>query len=232
MNEDRKYLRRRRAVAILSIAALIGFMVLGAAVIGRPLIEFLDEPERFREWAEGGIWGRPALVGIMVLQVIISLIPGGVVELAAGYCYGGIGGAVICLLGAAIGSAIVFMLVRKFGVKLAEAFISREKIMSLSFISDAKRLNMLIFILYLIPGTPKDVFNYFVGLTPIKLSTFLFICVVARTPAILATTVCGDALVNGEYLKAALVFIGTAVCSIGGMLIYRFVFEKRNKKEG
>lgn len=229
MDDDKKYLRRRRTVALVSLAALILFMVLGAVFIGKPLVAFLDDPESFRSWAEDGIWGRPALVGIMVLQVIISLIPGGVVELAAGYCYGGIEGAVICLIGAAIGSAIVFILVRKFGVELAEAFVSREKIASLSFINDSRRLNLLVFILYLIPGTPKDVFNYFIGLTPMNLKTFLIICVVARTPAILATTVCGDALINGEFLKAALVFGVTALCSIGGMLLYRFVMTKKRK---
>lgn len=229
MDGDKKYLRQRRTVAVISVIALVLFMVIGAAVIGEPLVRFLEEPEKFREWAESGHLGELALVGIMVIQVIISLIPGGVVELAAGYCYGGIVGAIICIAGAAIGAAIVFALVRKFGVGLVEAFISREKLNSLSFIRDAKRLNTLVFILYLIPGTPKDLFNYFIGLTPMKFSTFLFICTVARIPAILMTTVCGDALINGQYLKAAIVFTVTALCSIGGMIIYRFVFEKRNK---
>lgn len=227
--EDKTYLKRRRIIAVVSVLSLILFTLIGTAILTKPIVEFLGEPEEFRKWAESGHFGELSLLLIMIVQVIISLIPGGVIELAAGYCYGGIMGALICVAGAAVGGGIVFSLVKKFGTPLAEAFISREKLNSLSFLRDAKKLNSLTFILYLIPGTPKDLFNYFLGLTSMKLSTFLIICTVARIPAILMTTVCGDAIINGEYLKAAAVFTLTALCSIGGMIIYRFVFEKRNK---
>ena len=225
--DDNLYLRRRRIVAVISLVLLIVFLVGGAVLIGRPLVRFLDDPASFRAWADGKPWGRPALVGIMAVQVIISLIPGGVVEIAAGTCCGGFMGGVICLLGAFLGSAIVFALVRRFGVGLAEAFISREKLASLAFLQNTERLTAVLFLLYLIPGTPKDIFNYFVGLTPVNMSRFLLVSTLARAPAIFATTFCGDALIRGEYLTAALVFAVTAVCSVLGFLLYRFYQNKK-----
>lgn len=231
MEDNKDYLRRRRVVSVLSVCLLLLFMILGALIIGRPLVQFLDDPERFRAWADDGPWGRPALVGIMVLQVIISLIPGGVVEIAAGTCYGGLVGGILCLLGAAIGSSIVFLLVRRFGVTLVEAFISREKLASLSFLQNTQRLHRLLFLLYLIPGTPKDVFNYFVGLTSIKLHNFLILSVLARAPAIFATTFCGDALISGDYKKAILVFTVTMLCSALGLLFYHWLTKGQKNSD-
>lgn len=219
--DDNAYRRRRRLVSVLSLLLFVGFLIGGTVLIGKPLVRFLDDPASFRAWAEGSVWGRPALVGIMVVQVIISLIPGGVVEIAAGTCYGGPVGGLLCLLGALLGSAVVFALVRKFGVPLAEAFVSREKIASLFFLQNTARLEAVLFILYLIPGTPKDVFNYFVGLTPVKPGRFLLISTLARAPAIFATTFCGDALFSGDLLRGGIIFAVTAVCSIAGLLLYR-----------
>ncbi len=222
-------MRRRRIVSAVSILCLVLFMVLGAYFIGRPLVRFLDDPDQFRAWADSNPFGRLTLVGIMIVQVIISLIPGGVVEIAAGTCFGGFVGGLLCLLGAAIGSSIVFAAVRRFGPLLVEAFISRGKLQSLSFLQNTSRLHGLLFLLYLIPGTPKDVFNYFVGLTPIKLHNFLLLSILARAPAIFATTFCGDALISGDYPKAILVFSVTMLCSGIGLLFYRRI-SKRNRE--
>ena len=225
--EDEKYIKRRRIVAASSLVIFILLLVACAIFVGIPLVRYLEEPEKFREWTEGNFWGRPAVVGIMILQVIVSLIPGGVVQLAAGYCYGEVEGGILCLIGAVIGSVIVFLFVKKFGVKLAEAFVSREKMMQLKIFQDTKRLNMLVFILYLIPGTPKDVFNYLVGLTPMKLGTFTLINLTARPLAIFMTTVVGNYLLKGEYLTAGVIFAVMMLLTAGGLLLYRYISSRK-----
>lgn len=227
MDEQTLYRRRRRIVAVVSVVLLLALMIAGTLLIGKPLLQFMDDPAGFRSWAEKTPWGRLILAGIMALQVVISLIPGGVVEIAAGTCYGGFVGGLLCLAGAAVGSSLVFLLVRRFGLPLVEAFVSREKIASLSFLQNTDRVYGLLFLLYLIPGTPKDVFNYVVGLLPINLRSFLLLSTLARAPAIFATTFCGDALIAGDYLQAGLVFAATMFCSLAGILFYRWLVKRK-----
>ena len=104
---------------------------------------------------------------------------------------------------------------------MVEAFVSREKIQSLIFLQNTKKLNILIFILFFIPGKPKDLFTYFIGLTPMKLRTFLILSSIARIPSVISSTIGGEALGLQNYTFAIVVFILTAAISGIGLLIYR-----------
>lgn len=171
--DTRRYILRRRAVSLISLGILVSLFVFIAVTVGKPLLNLASDPEHFRAWVESkGMWGRLFLVGIMCLQVVISLIPGEAIEIGAGYAFGAIEGMVWCLIGSAVGSAIIFAFTKVFGLRLVEVFISREKLNSFKFIQNSNRLNFLVSMVYFIPGTPKDLFAYFVGLTPMKLKTF------------------------------------------------------------
>jgi uncharacterized membrane protein YdjX (TVP38/TMEM64 family) len=170
-------------------------------------------------------------VGMMVLQVVVAVIPGEALEIGAGYAFGAWEGLLLCLIGAAIGSAIIFFFVKLLGVKMVEAFISREKINSLKFIKSSRRLNLLMFILFFIPGTPKDLFTYFAGLTPMKLHTFLMISTIARIPSVITSTIGGHALGTQQYVFAAVVFAITIIVSLIGILIYRRISKQEKEKE-
>ncbi len=210
-------------------------MLLSAAVayfIGVPLVRSLEEPSRFRDFiADGGFWGRAAFVGIVILQLFVALIPGGPVQVAAGYAYGWLEGAALCLLGTAIGAACVLLFVRRFGVKAVEAFYSREQINSLGFIRNEKRLDVLIFFLYLIPGTPKDAITYFAGLTRMPVVRFIVLTTLARLPAVVLSTVSGDALVGENYGTAGALFIALCAVSLAGVAAYAWYAKKRKKSD-
>ncbi len=227
-NRDTKdYLKRRRLVSIISLLILIVFFIVVTLTIGKPLLNMLAEPEAFRAWVNSHeIWGRLAFIGMMVLQVVVAIIPGEAMEIGAGYAFGPWEGLLLCLIGAAIGSSIIYAFTRLLGIKMVEAFISREKIYSLKFIHNSKRLNLLIFLLYFIPGTPKDIITYFIGLTPMRLRTFLWISSIARIPSVLTSTMGGDALGTQQYLFAVLVFVVTGAISLIGISIYRRIAKK------
>ena len=91
----------------------------------------------------------------------------------------------------------------------------------MKFLQNTKKLNILIFILFFIPGTPKDLFTYFIGLTPMKLRTFLILSSIARIPSVISSTIGGEALGLQNYTFAIAVFILTAAISGIGLLIYR-----------
>ena len=209
-------------VALLFIAA-VGYLV------GKPMVEFVREPERFRAWVDSsGFVSRVIFVGMVVFQLVIALIPGEPLEMGAGYAFGAVEGTILCIIGCVIGSALVFLFVRRFGVKLVEVFFPREKIRSLRFLQDSRRLNLLTFIVFFIPGTPKDLLSYFIGLTDMKLGTWLFITAVARIPSIVTSTVTGDALGLKDYQFALIAFGVTLLLSLVGILVYRRLSARRH----
>ena len=209
-------------VALLFIAA-VGYLV------GKPMVEFVREPERFRAWVDSsGFMSRVIFVGMVVFQLVIALIPGEPLEMGAGYAFGAVEGTILCIIGCVIGSALVFLFVRRFGVKLVEVFFPREKIRSLRFLQDSRRLNLLTFIVFFIPGTPKDLLSYFIGLTDMKLGTWLFITAVARIPSIVTSTVTGDALGLKNYQFAIIAFGATLLLSLVGILVYRRLSARRH----
>ena len=209
-------------VALIFIAA-VGYLV------GKPMIEFVREPERFRAWVDSsGFVSRVIFVGMVIFQLIIALIPGEPLEMGAGYAFGAVEGTILCIIGCVIGSALVFLFVRRFGVKLVEVFFPREKIRSLRFLQDSRRLNLLTFIVFFIPGTPKDLLSYFIGLTDMKLGTWLLITAVARIPSIVTSTVTGDALGLKDYQFALIAFGVTLALSLVGILVYRRLSARRH----
>ena len=219
----------KKKIYLIAIIVALVFVGVVGYLVGKPMIEFVREPERFRAWVDSsGLWGRVAFVGMVVFQLIIAIIPGEPLEMGAGYAFGAVEGTLLCILGCAIGSALVFLFVRRFGVKLVEVFFSREKIRSLRFLQDSRRLNLLTFIVFFIPGTPKDLLSYFIGLTDMKLGTWLLITGVARIPSIVTSTVTGDALGLQNYQFALIAFGATLLLSLGGILVYRRLSARRH----
>ena len=185
------------------------FLVLSALVCwfaGRPLIRFVREPERFQAWVDAqGVRAPLLFVGMVVLQIVVAIIPGEPLEIAAGYAFGALEGTLLCLIGALVGRVAVFLLVRRFGVRAVEVFF-----------------------LFFLPGTPKDVLCYIVGLTKLPLRSWIIISTIAPIPSIITSTIGGSALGMGRYTFAAAVFGATLAISAAGLLVYRRV-SRRNE---
>ena len=216
----------------ISLAMVAIFLLFCGAVgwfIGRPMVRFASDPEQFRAWVEGfGAWGGIVYALTVFLQVIVALIPGEPLELCGGYAFGAVGGTLWCLVGAVAGSVVVFALVRRFGRALAEVFFSREKLEKLTFLQTSPRRNLLFWVIFTLPGTPKDLLCYFAGLTDMKWKQWLVICSGGRLPAIITSALSGNALGEQNYLTAVIVFGATFALSGLGLLIYRAV-QKRQK---
>lgn len=224
--------KHKKLLSALSIVLFLVFMVVVFYFAGRPMLKLVEDPVSFRKFIENkGILAQISFIGMVFFQVIIAIIPGEPLEIAAGYAFGAIEGTMLSLIGIALGSAAVFMLVKTLGVKLVEVFFPIEKIQSMKFLKDSKKRNTLAFILMLIPGTPKDLLSYFVGLTEMKLSEWLIITTIARIPSVATSTIGGDALGEENYITAVVVFGITAVVSILGILIYNYITKRREKKK-
>ena len=225
-------IRLRKTLSILLLAAIVIVFSLIAYFVGRPLVrEFRESPETFRDYVKShGPLGPLIMIGIMVMQVIVAFIPGEPFELGAGFVFGWFSGALLCLIGAAAASALVFLAVRKWGVKIAELFFSRDKIKSYSFLQNEKKLDLLVFILFLIPGTPKDLLTYVVGLTPMKLTAFLLITTLARIPSVVSSTVTGSLAQKGSYTAAIITYGVTLIVTVICVMWYRRI-SKQEKQQ-
>jgi len=112
-----------------------------------------------------------------------------------------------------------------------EAVFPREKIDALPLLNNEKALNATAFLLFFIPGTPKDLLTYAAGLTKIKVLPWVLLTSVARLPSIITSTVSGSALGTQQYVLAAVVFGLTALLSGAGFLVYRAAEKKRALRE-
>ena len=219
---------------MLSAAAIIIFILLFAALawfVGRPMIRFARQPEQFRSWVDGhGAWGWAAYAAMVFLQVVVAIIPGEPLEIVGGYAFGAWWGTVLCLIGAVLGSVAVFALVRRWGRPLAEVFFPKEKLNKLQFLHSSPKRTALLWLIFTVPGTPKDLLCYFAGLTDMKWSTWLLIATVGRLPSIVTSTVGGGALGDRNYTAAAIAF-GVALAAAGaGYLVYRAVCRRNGQK--
>lgn len=213
------------------LAVLLIFVLIVTILIGKPMIESISEPERFREWVSSyGFLGKLIYVGMVIIQVIFAVIPGEPLEIGGGYAFGALEGTILCLIGITIGSMIVFALVRTIGVMVVEIFYPIEKIRSLKFLQNTERFNVVTYIIFFMPGTPKDLLTYFIGLTDMKWQTWLFITFFSRIPSVLTSTLSGSALGEEKYLTAIIVLIITILLSVMGIVIYHIVCKKHNKQ--
>ena len=233
---ERSHLALKRTVGIILVTVFFGLMILLAVFVGKPLVESIfsgegDAASTFQKIVDSNpVSGRLIYVGIQILQVFIAFIPGEVVEVAGGLAFGAIEGMLLSLIGVAIGSSVIFMLTKTLGMRFVELFVERERINEMKFIRDGRNLEWLVFYVFFIPGTPKDLLTYVVGLTRMKLVPFLIISLVARVPSVLSSTWGGDAIMSGEYTKAIIIFGVALGCSLIGLLMYN-ILKKHNKKK-
>lgn len=179
---------------------------------------------------DAGIWGFLMVLGIQVLQIVFAIIPGEPLEIIAGALYGVWGGTALCLLGVGIGSAIVFALVKKFGMKLVRIWVSEEKLNKLSFLQNRQRLLFTTFLLFFIPGTPKDALTYVAGLTPIKPLTFILVSSIARIPSVVTSVWAGAYLGTGNWLHSAILFGIAGLLAVIGIIVHKKWMQRMEKK--
>lgn len=178
-----------------------------------------------------GPLGVLLLLFLQILQVIVAFIPGEAVQILAGILYGAFGGWAVCVVGTLISSTLIYSLVGKLGMPFVEHMISGKQARRLDFLQENKKADVIMFILFFIPGLPKDVFTYVAPLTKMPLGRFLVISTIARTPALIASTYGGAAWIAGNYGKMALVFIICGALGILGIIFRERILDFLNEKK-
>jgi uncharacterized membrane protein YdjX (TVP38/TMEM64 family) len=210
----------------------IGAMLYVSLKYGRSLIGLVKNPEKLRdEILSYGRWSILALMAAQVVQVVIAFIPGEAVQMMGGYIFGSVMGTVYSLIGITAGAAIVFFIVRITGYPLVRAFVSKRNMERFSFLMENKKGQLAMFVLFLIPGIPKDVLVYIAGLTPIKPGEFFTIFVIARLPALAASCWFGSSLYENNYVMAGIITAVTVILVVISIIKRDKIIEYFNKIE-
>ena len=206
---------------VLILGALFVLLVAGLTVFLFPYVQKLRDPQvqlLVEIWVRKvGVLGWLAMFGVQMLQVVIAFIPGEPVELIAGALYGAAGWLALCTLGCVTASALIFLLSKRLGKSVLDSLFGAEKVKDWKWLYDSRRMELVTFILFLIPGTPKDMLTYVVGVTNMRVGKFLLISSLARIPSVLSSTMIGSSLRQGNWVLTLVVFIITAVVGVVGI---------------
>lgn len=212
--------------AIFRLVGLLAFFALMTLIIVLiwPYLKDVFEPGGVSRLTEeikaSGSVGVLIMLGLQFLQVVVAFVPGEAVQMAAGMVYGPWLGALVIFVGGVLSSAFVFELVHRLGAPFVQAMVPTKYLGRFRKLEETGKLNIVVFVLFLIPGLPKDVFTYLVPLTNMSRRAFLVLSNIGRIPGIVLSTYAADGLVDGRVWQSVVIFAVLAVIALVG-LVYR-----------
>ena len=215
---------------LLSVVVLV--LIIGITIYLFPVMKNLSTIEgqvAFKEKVENsGIIGLLTLFGLQVAQIFLIIVPGEPIEILSGMCYGKLWGTVFIMTSATIISITIFFLVRKFGRRFVYDFCDEKKVAKIEnskLFHNPKKIELIMLILFLMPGTPKDLLVYIAGLLPIKPIKFILISTLARFPSVITSTLAGEKLASGDWKKSIILYVLILIV----VLIIVFIINKFDK---
>ena len=162
------------------------------------------------------------IIGIQVIQVVVCLLPGQLIQFAASYMFGVGRGYLLSVIGAVIGTTISFYLAKLLGSEAMHLFFGEERIRDYQRRLNSGRGLLLAFLIYLIPGVPKDLVSYAAGISEVRFRPFLLVATVGRSPAMLGSLLVGHFFEKQNY--TAIIILTVII-----VLIMLVCFIKRDK---
>ena len=216
----RRALRRRVLIGLVtaaSITALLCWEYLPG------LLAWLADARAVRAFvSDHAFVSRLAMLGINIVQVQLAFLPGEPVELASGYAFGFWEGTALCLVASGLATSMIYWATRRWGWKLVGLFFDRSLFDRFSWLKSAKRLELIMFIVFLIPGTPKDFLTYFAGLTNMRFLPVVLIATFGRIPSIVTSTIAASAVGSGNWPLVACTLVASAfLLAVGGLMCRR-----------
>jgi len=219
-------LRPLTATNIIFASLFVGSIVYVTIRFGPELTRLVSDPHKFREYVLSfGSWSAVVFMLFQVLQVVIAVIPGEPVQIAGGYIFGTVLGTVYSTIGITVGYIIVFIGVKLFGFPLVKKLVPEKELKKFSALINSPKLETTIFLLFLIPGIPKDILVYIAGLTPIKPILFFIIITFARTPAMIGSSFIGAEIQSSEYLIAVIVSVIASILFVLGYIYKQRIID-------
>lgn len=228
-----KKINKAKMLKLIALILIVAILLI-ATIYMIPIIKKINTPEGQIEVKEkiqqSGIIGVLILFGLELAQVVLAILPGEPIEILAGICFGPIWGTIFLMISIFIVTCIIYFLVKKYGRNFIYEFFPEEKVNKLEnskLFKDHKKIEIVMIILFLIPGTPKDLLVYIGGLLPIKSSRFIEISTLLRFPSIISSTIAGDNIIEGKWRIAILAYAVTFLITF----IVIFIVNKLDKNK-
>lgn len=218
--------QKSKAVVIAKFAVLIFIL------IGLPIILFVnyrdtlfnsewlaDLPELLQSYRTEAVW---ILTAVQMLQIIICFIPGQPIQFAASYMFGVIGGYLISVAGAVLGTIITFHLAKTLGKDILYALFGEEKIEEYKNKLNSGKGLMLVLLIYFLPGVPKDLVCYAAGISDMRFVPFLIVSTIGRSPGMLGSLLIGHFFSQKNYAALAVLGVITIV-----ILILFYIYREK-----
>jgi len=227
--------RRQLAIRGLIFAVVVLLLFFFSRYIPRPFSAFAPAGEDFDDF-EGiysssdklskflqnlGPYSPAVFVLLQVLQVIAAPFPGELTGVAGGFVYGETVGFLLSTIGLSLGSWVAFELASILGRPFVERFVRREVLEKFNFLT-TRTGTLICFVLFLVPGFPKDYLCYVLGLSRMRLSTFLLLSVLGRLPGTYLLTMQGATIRNEQY--HAFLFI-----TVASLAVFMVAYLYRNQ---
>lgn len=216
---------------LIKLVGLVVFIVLITAIVVAiwPTLSIVFEPGGVETLIElitsQGPLGVLILLGMQLLQIIVAFIPGEVVQIAAGIMYGPLWGSVVILVGCVLSSMVVYELVHKLGAPFVRSMVGEKQLLKFRQFELSGKFGVTVFILFLIPGFPKDVLTYIVPLSDMNLRTFLLLSTIGRTPGVIISTYAAAGLADGNIVTSVIIFVVAALIAIIVLLLRNRIID-------
>ena len=230
MEKNNKKIKVIRIIlTILAIALMVGIIIYLFPVMKN--LSTVEGQVAFKNKVEQtGTIGLLSLLGLQIAQIFLFIVPGEPIEILAGMCYGWFGGTLFIMISNLLTSTAIFFMVRKLGKQFVYHFNDKDKITKIEnskLFQNPKKIEYILFILFLIPGTPKDLIVYISGLLPISFKKFIVISTLARIPSIISSTLAGANIAVGDLKTSIIMYAGIVVI----VAIAIFIMNKFDKEK-
>lgn len=212
---------RSNVVKFVGLVAFIVLMIAVVAIAWPYIMDVFSEGgvdrlvERVQNAGAAGVF---MLLGMQLLQIIVAFIPGEVVQLAAGLMYGPWLGSLLILIGCVISSTIVYKLVHALGAPFVQGMVSTEHLERFRSFEKSGKLDVIVFVLFLIPGMPKDVFTYIVPLTDMPYKRFIVLTTIGRVPGVVGSVYAASGFANGDIVGPVIVITLLVILAVGAIV--------------
>jgi len=213
-------MKARRILSLVAFPAVFAAILALGILFRREIWVLFTSSERLRSWiAAAGLRAPLLFVGVQALQVVVFFIPGEIPQIAGGYLFGVWQGSLLSLAGITAGASFNFLLARLLGVPFVRALFAAAEVERVRRLAESGRARLTFFLLFLIPGIPKDILCYAAGLSALSLPAFLLFSTLGRLPGVLGSAVMGEAAAGRRWLLAGGLMLLAAVLFVAGFLL-------------
>ena len=212
-NAGENFQSSSKMVRFRAVAKLAALLII---VIGIPVLILLYKPEMISNdyWSSLSVRlkshpyiGGPILVLLQVIQILICFLPGQPIQFASSYLYGILGGLLISVVGAVLGTTITYFLADFLGRDFIHLIFGKDQVEHSMRRLNSRRAYGIIFLIYLIPGIPKDLMSYVAGISDIEWKPFLALSTLGRLPAVMVSLTFGYFIGKRNYLALGIIAV-------------------------